>query len=86
MPVMVVAYVTRWCPDCARSRRVLQRSGVAFQEIDIESCPEAETEMRALNGNSGKVPTIIIEHGGERIALVEPSDSALSDALRPCKS
>ncbi len=81
MPVTVVFYVTSWCPDCMRSRRVLQRSGVSFQEIDIEKTPGAEAEMRALNGGSGKVPTVLIESSDGRTALVEPSDRELSAAL-----
>lgn len=82
MSVTIVAYVTKWCPDCARSRRVLQRSGVAFEEIDIEKTPSAEEAMRALNGGSGKVPTILIDSPQGRVALIEPSDQELSDALR----
>jgi len=81
LPVTVVAYITSWCPDCTRSRRVLQRSGVAFVEIDIEKTPSAEDAMRALNGGSGKVPTILIENGAERAILIEPGDRELADAL-----
>lgn len=83
MPVTVVFYVTSWCPDCMRSRRILQRSGVAYQEIDIEKTPGAEAEMRALNGNSGKVPTIVIGDAAGRTLLIEPSDRELMAALPP---
>jgi hypothetical protein len=61
---------------------VLQRSGVAFVEIDIEKTPNAEDAMRALNGDSGKVPTILITNGGECAVLIEPGDRELADALR----
>lgn len=81
MPVRVVAYVTGWCPDCVRSRRILQRSGLQFEEIDIERVAGAEEDMRALNGGSGKVPTIVIEGADEREVLVEPEDRPLQDAL-----
>ena len=82
MAVSVVVYMTGWCPDCVRSRRVLQRSGLPFVEIDIEKTPGAEDAMRAINGNSGKVPTILIESGEHRVVLIEPSNRELSDTLR----
>jgi glutaredoxin len=64
-----------------RSRRVLQRSGFDFEEIDIESVAGAEAAMRSLNGGSGKVPTILIESEQGRHTLVEPSDKDLTDVL-----
>lgn len=82
MAVTVTAYVTSWCPDCARSRRVLQRAGVPFEEIDIEAVQGAEEAMLALNGGSGKVPTILIESPEDRIILIEPDDRELAAALR----
>jgi len=80
--ITVVAYITTWCPDCTRSRRILQRFGIAFVEIDIEKVSGAEDAMRAVNGGSGKVPTILIDSREDRIILVEPSDRELSEAIR----
>ena len=82
MPVTIVAYIAHWCPDCMRSRRVLQRSGLPFVEIDIEETPSAEDAMRAVNGGSGKVPTILIDSSEGRRVLIEPDDSELAAALR----
>jgi glutaredoxin len=82
--VKVVAYVTRWCPDCGRSRRVLQRMGLPYVEIDIESTPGSEAAMRAMNGGSGKIPTILVDGPGGRSVLVEPGDRELADAVRHC--
>src|SRR5579862_5090741 len=70
VPKSVIAYVTQWCPDCSRSRWLLQRLGVTFQEIDIEKVDGAEADMRARNGGSGKVPTILVDGR----VLIEPSD------------
>ena len=78
----VIAYMTNWCPDCARSRRVLEREGVPYVEIDIDKTPDAEEAMRALNGGSGKVPTILVDTGTGRLTLIEPTDTELMDALR----
>ena len=60
----------------------MQRSGVLFNEIDIDSTAGAEAAMREANGGSGKVPTLIIERNGERTILIEPGDRELADALR----
>ena len=82
MALHVLAYMTNWCPDCSRSRRVLQRSGIVFEEIDIDNAEGAEAAMRTANGGSGKVPTVVLERGGERVVLIEPGDRELADALR----
>jgi len=84
-PVRVVAYITRWCPDCIRSRRVLQRAGVSFAEIDIEETDGAENAMKAINGGSGKVPTILIDTANGRKILIEPNDPELQEALREAR-
>lgn len=82
--IKIIAYVTSWCPDCLRSRKALQRLAFAFAEIDIEKMPGAEDAMRAMNGGSGKVPTILVEGPGGHAVLVEPSDRELADEVRRC--
>lgn len=58
-----------------------------FVEIDIERVPCAEEAMRALNGNVGRVPTIVIEAlPEEHVVLVEPSDKALREAIKAFKA
>ncbi len=85
MAVTIIAYITQWCPDCVRSRRILQRSGLPFAEIDIEKTPTAEDAMREINGGSGKVPTILIDSPGGRHVFIEPGDRELSDALHAAR-
>jgi mycoredoxin len=82
LTVTIRAYTTGWCSDCARSKRLMRRAGLHFEEIDIEKTPGAEEAMRELNGNSGKVPTILIENEADRTILIEPSDRELTEALR----
>ena len=82
--IQVVAYITTWCPDCSRSRRVLQRLGLPFAEIDIEKILGSEEAMRAVNGGSSKVPTILIDGPAGRSVLVEPGDRELTEAIRNC--
>ena len=80
-PISITVYMTTWCPDCVRSRRVLQRAEIPFQEIDIEKIRGTEAIMRSLNGDSGKVPTIVIETENGRFVLVEPNDHELGDVI-----
>jgi glutaredoxin 3 len=55
----VVMYVTSWCPYCERARELLNKKGVAFEEIDVDARPEARSEMTARSGRR-TVPQIFI--------------------------
>jgi glutaredoxin 3 len=55
----VVMYVTSWCPYCERARELLNKKGVAFEEIDVDARPEARDEMTARSGRR-TVPQIFI--------------------------
>jgi glutaredoxin 3 len=55
----VVMYATSWCPYCERARQLLERKGVALEEIDIETVPAARTEMMSRSRRR-TVPQIFI--------------------------
>ncbi len=55
----VLMYATGWCPYCARARQLLERKGIAFQEIDVDEFPEARAEMTARSGRH-TVPQIFV--------------------------
>jgi glutaredoxin 3 len=55
----VTMYTTSWCPYCSRARSLLERKGVAFQEIDVEASPEKRAEMQTRSGRR-TVPQIFI--------------------------
>jgi glutaredoxin 3 len=55
----VVVYLTGWCPYCTRAKQLLERKGVAFEEIDVDARPETRREMTARSGRSS-VPQIFI--------------------------
>jgi glutaredoxin 3 len=59
--VEVELYTTMWCPYCARARRLLDRKGVAFTDIDIEAEPERRAEMIRRAGGRSSVPQIFID-------------------------
>ena len=71
-------YSTTWCGDCRRSKRLLDRFGVPYEEINIEHSPEGAQVVMSINRGRRSVPTIIIEGGP---TLTEPSDRELAQAL-----
>ncbi|MCY4576278.1 MAG: NrdH-redoxin [Chloroflexi bacterium] len=74
----ILMYATTWCPDCARSKRLLDKHNVKYTWINIEEVPEAADTVRHLNKGMQVVPTIVLP-GGK--VLAEPSDKELSAAL-----
>lgn len=74
----VTMYTTTWCGDCRRSKRLLDRHGVPYDEINIENTPGAVQEVVRLARGNRSVPTIVIEDGP---VLIEPSDRELAHAL-----
>ncbi|AHF04288.1 glutaredoxin [Marichromatium purpuratum 984] len=58
----VTLYTTQTCPYCIRARRLLERKGVAYEEIDINDDPAQRAVMIERSGRH-TVPQIFI---GER--------------------
>jgi glutaredoxin 3 len=55
----VVIYSTGWCPYCSRAKKLLEKKGVAYSEIDVEAVPDARAEMQTRSGRR-TVPQIFI--------------------------
>ena len=36
MPADVKVYTTNWCPYCVRAKKLLEKKGAAYREIDVE--------------------------------------------------
>ena len=56
----VTLYVTGWCPYCTRARALLDRKGVVYTAIDIESAAGLREEMMAKAAGRRSVPQIFI--------------------------
>jgi len=56
----VTLYVTGWCPYCTRARALLDRKGVAYTAIDIESAAGLRDEMMSKAAGRRSVPQIFI--------------------------
>jgi mycoredoxin len=74
----IVMYGTKWCGDCIRSKRVLEKLGVPYKYIDIEENKEAVAYVLKVNKGHRVVPTITFPDG---TVLVEPSDQELEAKL-----
>ena len=61
----VEIYTQPFCGYCDRAKRLLDRKGVAYTEIDIEEQPARRGEMIRRAGGRSSVPQIFID--GEHI-------------------
>ncbi|MGE5202103.1 MAG: glutaredoxin 3 [Acidobacteriota bacterium] len=61
----VEIYSTLFCPYCARAKSMLERKGVAYENIDIIEDTSKRDEMLARSGGRTSVPQIFID--GEHI-------------------
>ena len=60
MSVNVVVYSTSVCPYCVRAKQMLERKGVAYQEINLSNeAPEVRVELMQRT-NHRTVPQIFI--------------------------
>jgi mycoredoxin len=75
---MVEVYGVDWCGDTQRTRRHLDRLGVAYQYINVEHDPQASAWVKQQNRGQERKPTVKV---GAQV-LAEPSDQALEQALR----
>ena len=57
----VEMYTTMWCGYCARARGLLQKKGVDFTDIDVESDSSKRDEMVQRAHGRTTVPQIFID-------------------------
>lgn len=57
----VEIYSTMLCPYCARAKGLLQKKGVAFENIDVMADTAKRDEMVERSGGRTTVPQIFID-------------------------
>jgi glutaredoxin len=77
--VKIDFYTTDWCGDCVRSKALLNKLDVDFNEINVDLDEEANQYIKTLQVNQRRIPTIVFEDGS---FLVEPSDVELENKLK----
>ena len=69
-PTPVTMYSTTWCGYCLRLKRLMQREGIEYAEVDIEADDQAAEVVMQANGGNRTVPTLVFADGS---ALTNPS-------------
>ncbi len=67
-------YGTIWCPDCHRSKRLLESKEIPFEWVNIDKDKSASSLVKEINNGNRSVPTIIFPDGSH---LTEPSNAEL---------
>jgi len=75
---MLTVYSTTWCGYCIRLKRMLDREGIAYAEVNIEEDRAAAELVMRVNGGNRTVPTVVFPHG---VALTNPSIDQVKAAL-----
>lgn len=76
-PSKLVMYSTSWCPDCKRSKALLDNKQVDYINVDIGKDNDAYIFVEKITRRV-RIPTIIFPDG---TILIEPSDEALERQL-----
>jgi len=66
----VTMFTTTWCGYCVRLKKLMQREGIEFAEVDIERDDAAAEKVMQANGGNRTVPTLLFLDG---TALTNPS-------------
>jgi mycoredoxin len=74
----VTMYTTDWCGYCVRLKKLMQREGIAFAEVDIEADENAAEIVMSANGGNRTVPTLVFADG---TALTNPSLEQVKNQL-----
>ena len=76
-PSRLVLYSAAWCPDCKRSKALLDTLKIDYMDVDIGKDNDAFIFVEKLTRRV-RIPTIFFPDG---TILIEPSDEALSRQL-----
>ena len=71
-------YTTDWCGDCVRSKALLKKFDLDFNEINVDLDENANEYIKTLQINQRRIPTIVFDDDS---FLVEPSDVELENKL-----
>jgi len=59
----VTMYTTTWCGYCVRRKKLMQREGIDYAEVDIEVDDVAADVVMQANGGNRTVPTLVFPDG-----------------------
>ena len=71
-------YTTDWCGDCTRSKSLLNKLNINFDEINVDTNSDENEYITNLQNNQRRIPVIVFEDG---TYLVEPTDPELLEKI-----
>lgn len=74
----ITFYCTTWCGDCIRSKAILDKYNINYEEINIDNDQGASEKVQELNNGNRSVPTIVFQ---DNSSLTEPSTEELTQKL-----
>ena len=74
----VTLFTTTWCGYCVRLKSQLERAGIDYVEVDIESDTEAAAVVAEANAGDLTVPTLLFADGS---SLSNPSIAQVSEKV-----
>jgi len=74
----IIVYGTVWCPDCWRSKRLLNHHEVPYTGVDIDKDKAGAEYVRKSNRGKQVVPTIVFS---DNSTLAEPDNAILAEKL-----
>ena len=74
----VTMYTTSWCGYCNRLKKMMQREGIDYAEVNIEEVDGAADVVMKANGGNQTVPTLVFADG---TALTNPSIDQVKSQL-----
>ena len=77
MAERVTVYGADWCGDTRRTLRHLDKNGVKYDYIDIDSDTDGEKKVIAFNQGKRRIP--LVEVGSDSLSV--PSDAELQSVL-----
>jgi len=75
----LLVYSARWCPDCYTAKRFLEKHGISYKEVDIESTPGAAEEVIRQTGKRG-IPQFVLN--GTWVQPYRPGEGFLYEEMR----
>ena len=79
-PAALTMYTTSWCGYCVRLKKLMQREGIPFDEVNIEHDAQAAELVMQANGGNRTVPTLLFRDG---VALTNPAIDQVKAQLDP---
>jgi len=74
----LLVYSAPWCPDCLVAKRFLDKHGISYKEVNIETTPGAAEEVIRRTGRRA-IPQFVLN--GEWVQPYRPGEGFLYEEM-----